>query len=128
MAPALLTPGRGERAHLANVAAIDRQHREGPPAAADTSRGCFSESHGQDRAIVRGTQLFMDHGCYGCHTVGAVGTSIGPDLTRVGARYDTACLAEWLRDPARQRPAHMPRIAMDGRDVQALAAYLASLR
>jgi hypothetical protein len=33
--------------------------------------GCLSESRGQDRVVMRGKQLFMDHGCYGCHTVGA---------------------------------------------------------
>jgi cytochrome c oxidase subunit II len=91
--------------------------------------GCFGEGRGQDRAVIRGKQLFMDHGCYGCHTVGATGTSIGPDLTRVGAKYDRAHLTEWLRDPAKQKPtAHMPKIAMGEHDVQALAAYLASLR
>jgi cytochrome c oxidase subunit 2 len=91
--------------------------------------GSLSEGRGQDRAAVRGKQLFMDHGCYGCHTVGATGTSIGPDLTRVGAKYNMAYLTEWLRDPAKQKPsAHMPKIAMGERDVQALAAYLASLR
>jgi putative heme-binding domain-containing protein len=91
--------------------------------------GCLSEDRGQDRAVVRGKQLFMDHGCYGCHTVGATGTNIGPDLTRVGAKYDMAYLTEWLRDPAKQRPtAHMPKIAMGEEDGRALAAYLASLR
>jgi hypothetical protein len=63
------------------------------------------------------------------HRGRATGTSIGPDLTRVGAKYDTAHLTERLRDPAKQRrTAHMPRIAMGEQDVQALAAYLASLR
>ena len=38
-------------------------------------------------------------------------------------------LARWLRDPAEQKPtAHMPRIQLDEREVEALAAYLASLR
>jgi putative heme-binding domain-containing protein len=91
--------------------------------------GCLSEGRGQDRAVARGKQLFMDHGCYGCHTVGAAGTNIGPDLTRVGAKYDMAYLTEWLRDPAKQRPtAHMPKIVMSEQDARALAAYLASLR
>ena len=54
---------------------------------------------------------------------------VGADLSRIGARRSRAELVQWLRDPAAQKPtAHMPRIAMTDPDVQALAAYLASLR
>jgi mono/diheme cytochrome c family protein len=77
----------------------------------------------------RGRVVFRDQGCYGCHTVGATGTPIATDLSRIGAKRDHAYLARWLRDPSLQRPtAHMPKIQLSEGEVQALAAYLGSLR
>ena len=83
-----------------------------------------------NRALAsRGQAVFQDQGCYGCHTVGKTGTPIAPDLSRIGAKHDQAYLAGWLRDPAMQRPtAHMPRLQLSEPEVQALAAYLGSLR
>jgi cytochrome c553 len=76
-----------------------------------------------------GLALFMASGCHGCHTIGAVGTPIAPDLSRIGQRYTETQLARWLRDPAAQKPtAHMPRLELSEADVAALAAYLATLR
>lgn len=84
----------------------------------------------QDSSLVaRGRSVFQDQGCYGCHTVGATGTPIAPDLSRIGAKHDEAYLAGWLRDPSLQRPsAHMPKLQLTDPEVQALAAYLGSLR
>jgi cytochrome c oxidase subunit 2 len=79
--------------------------------------------------IARGERLFTTHGCNGCHTVGALGTPIGPDLTGIGRRHSTGYFERWLRDPAAQRPmAHMPRLDLPSDDVPPLAAYLNSLR
>ena len=82
------------------------------------------------RALVaQGRLVFRDQGCYGCHTAEGMGTPIGPDLSRIGAKRDQANLTGWLRDPFMQRPrAHMPKIELTEAEVQALAAYLASLR
>ncbi len=77
----------------------------------------------------QGRRYFMDSGCYGCHTVGKMGTPIGPDLSRVGAKYSRDYLERWLRDPSAQRPsAHMPRLELSEQQVKAVAAFLASLR
>lgn len=92
------------------------------------TRGMSVTGQAPGEPAARGARLFMVHGCYGCHTVGVMGTPIGPDLSRVGRRYSEAQLAEWLRNPEAQRPAHMPRIEIAAGEVQALAAYLASLR
>jgi mono/diheme cytochrome c family protein len=71
----------------------------------------------------------MDNGCYGCHTVGKMGTPIGPDLSKVGSKYSRTYLEHWLRDPSSQRPnAHMPTLELSPQQVTALAAYLSSLR
>lgn len=85
----------------------------------------------QDRStlIEEGQQLFFKQGCYGCHTVGKVGTPLGPDLSHVGAQYSPSYLTGWLRDPASQkRTAHMPKIDLTDQEIQALTAYLSSLR
>lgn len=80
-------------------------------------------------AIEQGKQLFFKQGCYGCHTVGKVGTPIGPDLSHVGAQYSLPYLKGWLRDPTSQkRTAHMPKIELTEAEIQTLAAYLSSLR
>lgn len=86
---------------------------------------------GQDREplVAEGRRLFTEKGCYGCHTVGATGTPIAPDLTHVGARYDETRLARWLQDPAAQDPTrHMPNLRLTETEAKALATYLASLR
>jgi cytochrome c oxidase subunit II len=85
----------------------------------------------QDRGalVAKGQMVFRDQGCYGCHTVGAMGTPIAPDLSHIGAKRDQAYLTRWLKDPSMQRPtAHMPKIQLSESEVQALAAYLGSLR
>jgi cytochrome c oxidase subunit 2 len=76
-----------------------------------------------------GRQVFFTQGCYGCHRLGAAGTPIAHDLSHIGRKYTASDLANWLRDPARQKPsAQMPRLALTEEEIQALARYLASLR
>ena len=82
-----------------------------------------------ERLVAEGRGLFTEKGCYGCHTVGATGTPIAPDLTHAGARHDEARLARWLRNPTAQDPTqHMPNLQLSEAEAKALAAYLASLR
>jgi cytochrome c2 len=88
-------------------------------------------AHAQDgRALVdRGRMVFRDQGCYGCHTAERMGTPIGPDLSHIGAKRTETDLARWLRDPSTHRPsAHMPKLQLTETEVQALTAYLGSLR
>jgi mono/diheme cytochrome c family protein len=83
----------------------------------------------QEPPVAKGERLFRIQGCYGCHTVGRFGTPVGPDLSRVGFKYSKAYFTRWLSDPESQRPnAHMPRLELDPAQVDALAAYLATLR
>lgn len=82
-----------------------------------------------DALAARGQRAFQSQGCYGCHLVGKSGTPIGPDLSHVGGKYPISYLARWLRDPESVRPtAHMPKLELSPEEVQALAAYLASLQ
>jgi mono/diheme cytochrome c family protein len=82
----------------------------------------------RDGAVELGEVAFKTSGCFNCHTIGKVGTPLGPDLSHVGTRYPAEYMARWLRDPALQRPnAHMPAFELTEAQVRALAAYLASL-
>ena len=82
-----------------------------------------------DAHVAQGKRLFMDEGCFGCHTVVGIGTPIAVDLSRIGAKYSGNYLERWLEDPSLQKPsAHMPKINLGPAEVRALAAYLASLR
>jgi mono/diheme cytochrome c family protein len=90
-----------------------------------------SSAFGQDEssAVSQGRKMFTEQGCYGCHTVGKMGTPIAPDLSHVGTKYTEASLRAWLHEPQAQKPqAHMPKIEMTDKDARALAAYLASLK
>lgn len=79
--------------------------------------------------VSEGERLFRAQGCYGCHIVGRFGTPIGPNLSHIGGKYPQTYLARWLSDPEAQRPnAHMPKLELAPDEVQALAAYLASLQ
>jgi mono/diheme cytochrome c family protein len=91
--------------------------------------GARLDAQSREALVTQGRQFFTDKGCYGCHTIGAAGTPIAPDLRRVVARYSEETLARWLRDPAAQEPTrHMPNLQLSEAEARALAAYLASLR
>lgn len=86
-------------------------------------------SQERDALVTRGEQTFVSQGCYGCHLVGKFGTPIGPDLSHLGAKYSAAYLTRWLGDPQSVRPSsHMPKLELSAEEVQALVAYLASLK
>jgi cytochrome c oxidase subunit 2 len=93
------------------------------------SVGALAISAYAQESVEQGRKYFMDSGCYGCHTVGKMGTPIGPNLSSVGAKYSRSYLERWLRDPSAQRPsAHMPTLELSEQQVQNLAAFLSSLR
>ena len=47
--------------------------------------GCARlDAQGREALVAQGQQLFTDKGCYGCHTIGAAGTPIAPDLRARG--------------------------------------------
>jgi len=82
----------------------------------------------QETPVTRGKALFTEKGCHGCHTIGAMGTPIAPDLSRVGRKYREDDLARWLTDPSAPRPMrHMPKLELSETEARALAAFLASL-
>ena len=93
-----------------------------------------------DEKARRGRELFMSGSCMMCHEVR--GTSAGgrkaPDLTHVASRERLAAgalpnargsLAGWIVDPQVAKPgANMPAHPLPSEDIDALVAYLETLR
>jgi len=78
--------------------------------------------------VPTGREVFLTQ-CYGCHTLGAAGTPIAPDLSRVGARLSRDEIERRLRDPRTHKPtARMPKLDLTAAEIRALATYLSELR
>jgi len=87
-----------------------------------------------------GQRVFLSNICVNCHVIrGTIETGTGgPDLTHVGAREtigagvlpnDVARMRAWLADPQRYKPGSlMPGVPLSDTDLDALAAYLVSLK
>jgi cytochrome c oxidase subunit 2 len=88
----------------------------------------------------QGRELFLSGPCALCHKITGTpaGSRLGPDLTHFGSRRTIAAgvapnttgyLAAWITDPQHLKPgARMPSMALDSEDVQALVAYLQTLK
>lgn len=93
-----------------------------------------------DSLARRGQEVFLASSCVMCHAVQGTpaGSRAGPNLTHLGGRRTIAAgtlpntrgnLAGWIVDPQRIKPgARMPPNEIDPDDLQALLAYLESLR
>jgi cytochrome c oxidase subunit 2 len=89
--------------------------------------------------VAAGKALFAGSACVGCHTVRGMSNGVlGPDLTHFGSRRTLAAgmfpndaerLAAWIRDAPSLKPGvKMPAFPYTDDQVQALAAYLLSLK
>ncbi len=104
------------------------------------ARQALAAANPHDQLTRRGREVFGDEGCGECHTIR--GTSAdgigGPDLTHLASRAtlaagtfpnDAAWLAEWIRSPQElKQGVPMTASALAEADLEALVAYLASLR
>jgi cytochrome c oxidase subunit 2 len=88
----------------------------------------------------RGRDVFMNGPCASCHTVRgtSAGSRVGPDLTHVASRQTIAAgtlpntrghRAGWIADSQSIKPGNrMPPNLVGGEDLQALLAYMETLR
>jgi cytochrome c oxidase subunit II len=93
-----------------------------------------------DAQTLRGQQVFLGSTCVMCHTITGTeaGGQRGPDLTHLAGRSmlaagalrnDAQHLAAWISDPHAHKPGvNMPGHAFAKDDLQALVAYLGSLK
>jgi len=113
------------------------------------SREEFDKWTAQQRALApdpqndqqkRGKEFFMSGPCVLCHSIAGTmaGARLGPDLTHVASRLTLGAgalpntrghLAGWILDSQAAKPGNqMPPNQMSGDDLQALLAYLDTLR
>jgi cytochrome c oxidase subunit II len=93
-----------------------------------------------DEQARRGRDVFLQGPCVMCHTIRGTraGSRVGPELTHLASRSTIAAgtlpntpghLAGWILDPQRIKPgSQMPPNSVSADDLQALLAYLGSLR
>lgn len=89
---------------------------------------------------LRGEQVFLGSACVYCHTIMGTNASgrIGPDLTHLDGRQSIGAgvlpntignLAGWIANSQAIKPGNaMPPMALDSQDMQALLAYLETLK
>jgi cytochrome c oxidase subunit 2 len=99
-----------------------------------------SPSEPTDSLLASGKKVFLKSGCVMCHEIGGTmaRSHVGPPLTHVGSQMTLAAgsipntkgyLAGWILDPQRIKPgARMPPNSIAPADLQALLAYLQSLK
>ncbi len=93
-----------------------------------------------DSLTQAGQRVFLSAPCAMCHSIGGTGAygNIGPDLTHLASRRTIAAgtlplttgnLAGWILDPQSIKPgAKMPPTQLDPQSLQALLAYLGTLK
>ena len=118
----------GSRRHLERAASAGGRpfHYDGrlelgkPPCASCQSDRRRERTHGprcddrapsagsglSDAASVRGREIFVDRACIACHSIGGLGATVGPDLSKVGSWAANltedewrAFLEAWISDP-----------------------------
>jgi cytochrome c oxidase subunit 2 len=93
-----------------------------------------------DETALRGQQLFLSSPCVMCHTVRGTdaGGTVAPDLTHLMSRKTIAAgtllnsrehLASWITNSQEIKPGnHMPPVPFKAEDLNALLAYLETLK
>jgi cytochrome c oxidase subunit 2 len=93
-----------------------------------------------DDLTKRGQEVFLSSSCVMCHTISGTpaGSRVGPDLTHLASRLTIAAgtlpntrgnLAGWIVNPQKIKPGtRMPPNLLDPADLQALLAYLETLK
>src|SRR6201982_2816423 len=93
-----------------------------------------------DRAAEEGRRIFESTACINCHTISATVADgrFGPDLTHLMSRDTIASgaapntpenLRLWIQDPDSIKPGSlMPAMQLSEKDLDALTAYLETLR
>lgn len=75
----------------------------------------------------RGRAVFAENAsaqCKTCHRIGDVGQAVGPDLARIGAKYDRAALLEHILEPSRTiEPAYLTYL-VETKDGQVLTGLV----
>ncbi len=78
-------------------------------------------------ALSRGVTLLETLGCFGCHNIRGYETAekVGPDLTRIRVKVQSAWLVRWIQKPEAYLPhTRMPSFGLSEKEATAIVAYL----
>jgi nitric oxide reductase subunit C len=108
---------------LADYLSLAMQHPAVNPATVDTKQ--FTPA-----MAALGKQLYeVKYQCQSCHTIGGTGGYVGPNLNNAGGWLTPAWIEAWLGNPQALVPDTIePRRNFTGEEIQALTAYLMTLR
>lgn len=77
----------------------------------------------------RGSALFLEKGCAGCHSLRGQGGDVGPSLDGVASRLRAEYIYQWLRDPQAIKPATaMPNLHLTDDERAELVFFLLEQR
>ena len=72
-----------------------------------------------------GIGYYRREGCQGCHSIGANGSKVGPDLANVGNRRAGSWMIEYFKNPQAMVPgSSMPAIHLSTNQLNSLTAFL----
>jgi cytochrome c oxidase cbb3-type subunit 3 len=63
-----------------------------------------------------GQQIYAANGCAGCHRIGEIGSSYGPELTRIGAARSAEYIRQSITDPSADIPPEYEAVTAVTRD------------
>jgi nitric oxide reductase subunit C len=76
-----------------------------------------------------GEKLVQAYDCRACHRIKNGGLARYPDLTHQGTKVNRNWEWVWLRDPQKIKPGtYMPTFGFDEREIEAITAYIETLR
>lgn len=112
-----------DAATLADYISMVLQNPSVNPAATDTKQ--FTTT-----MAALGKQLYeVKYQCQSCHTIGASGGYVGPNLNNAGSWLTPAWIQAWLKNPQALVPDTIePRRNFTDQEIDALTAYLMTLR
>ncbi len=118
--PQMIAPGlrdapeTNQRDTAAILAALSRMRAEAPPAV--------------DPATAQ-LDVLVNRNCLGCHLIDGVGGTEGPNLSKVGSKYDANSIARRINNPVDVKPdAEMPAFGrkLTPEEIHTIAAWLAA--
>lgn len=104
---------------------VSQINTNGWPPQPETAQNGFSSS-----TISKGRVLFSSIGCSACHTIGASGGNVGPNLSHIGSVRVAQWISHQITDPSSHFPkSNMPAFnTLSTAQVSELVQYLSSLK
>jgi cytochrome c oxidase subunit 2 len=125
-----------QHAHMALDVVVESQHDFN----AWYERQLAPAPMAQEARAERGKQVFFSSACNVCHTIAGTdaAATVGPDLSHIASRRTIAAgtlpndpdhMRRWLENPQAVKPGNrMPVVSLAREDIDALVAYLGTLR